>query len=543
MLRRFVQNSFFGRSVYHLSSHKYFKYTEEEQGYIIPEKYFKPEDQLNNSEKNDKENKDDYISGSTILQEKEYIVIDWDSDDDLENPYNWPTGAKVVFSVFIGLLTVSVYMGSAIYTPGIDQLMKEFNINQTVATLPMTLFVFGYGMGPMVFSPLSENAVIGRTSIYIITLFIFFILQIPTALAKNITSLCILRFLGGIFASPILATGGASYMDVLNLPYMPVGLGSWGLAAWLGPTLGPFFGSILCVKAGWRWSFWFLAIVSGICFLVLFIFLPESYGKTILYRKAQRLRALTGNSYITSEGEIENSRLTKKELLLDILWRPIEIILTEPVVLLIDIYIAMTYSVMYLWFEAFPIVFQEYRGWGIIEMGVAYLSIIVGVLIGAAVYILILDYKFTKPLLRKDEVFPEVFLPCAILGAVLLPIGVFIFGWTSTKDAHWIGSLIGAAFFGAAGFMNFQTLFNYMGMSFPRYIASAYAGNDLMRALIAGSFPLFGRYLFNNLSTKKYPVAWGSSLLGFITIGMILIPVLFYLNGPKLRARSKYSAN
>ena len=88
-------------------------------------------------------------------------------------------------------------MGSAVYTPGIEELMHDFGIGRVVATLPLTLFVIGYGVGPLVFSPMSENAIFGRTSIYIITLFLFVILQIPTALVNNIAGLCILRFLFG----------------------------------------------------------------------------------------------------------------------------------------------------------------------------------------------------------------------------------------------------------------------------------------------------------------------------------------------------------
>lgn len=77
-------------------------------------------------------------------------------------------------------------MVSAIYTPGIPAIMADMNISQTLARPPLTLFVFGYDLGPMIFSPLWENARFGRTNIYIVTLFIFFILQIPAALLKDI---------------------------------------------------------------------------------------------------------------------------------------------------------------------------------------------------------------------------------------------------------------------------------------------------------------------------------------------------------------------
>ena len=88
---------------------------------------------------------------------------------------------KSIFHFPNFILTTSVYMGSAVYTPGIEELMHDFGIGRVVATLPLTLFVIGYGVGPLVFSPMSENAIFGRTSIYIITLFLFVILQISTA--------------------------------------------------------------------------------------------------------------------------------------------------------------------------------------------------------------------------------------------------------------------------------------------------------------------------------------------------------------------------
>ena len=84
---------------------------------------------------------------------------------------------------------------------------------------------------------------------------IFVVIQIPTALVDNIAGLCILRFIGGIFASPLLATGAASIGDILALPYMIIGLPLWGLSTILAPAIGPLVGSVLVVKAGWRWFF------------------------------------------------------------------------------------------------------------------------------------------------------------------------------------------------------------------------------------------------------------------------------------------------
>lgn len=480
--------------------------------------------------------------------ENDYIMVDFDGPDDPENPYNWPLWQKVIFAFQIAFLTVSVYMGSAIYTPGVDVLMADLNISRVKATLPLTMFVIGYGLGPMVFSPMSENSMFGRTSIYIVTLFIFFILQIPQGFGlgtHSIASLTVLRFLSGIFASPALATGGASFGDVVTLPYMPVGIAAWSMGAVCGPSLGPLIGAALVngSHGEWVWTFRFMMIISGTCFLFLTFFLPETYGKTILRRKAQRLRALTGNDKIISEGELENKHMTPREVAIDTLWRPIEISIFEPVVLSINLYIALVYSIMYLWFEAFPIVFIETYHFTLVELGVSYTSVMIGIMISAAIYIVIIYHQFTKKFLtgQAESITPEVFIPPSILGSIMMPIGVFIFGWSSSANQHWIGAMIGAAAFAFGAFLIFQTLFNYMAMSFPRYMASVFAGNDLFRSVIAGCFPLFASALFNNLKTSKYPVGWGSSILGFISVGMIAIPVAFYKFGPRIRARSRYA--
>ncbi|CUM68079.1 uncharacterized protein PRCAT00005794001 [Priceomyces carsonii] len=547
---RFIRDSFFGRLLYHTSDHKkFFKYKEEREDYVIPEKYLSG-DFMQEYEGVNTEESSVTLAGE--IEKASYrspnIIVDYDGPDDPDNPYNWPIYKKIFFISGIGFLTISVYMGSAIYTPGIDILMEDLGISRVKATLPLSMFVIGYGIGPMVFSPMSENAIFGRTSIYIVTVFIFFIFQIPQSFGSathSLTSLCVLRLLSGIFASPALGTGGASAGDVITASYMPMGIIAWSLAAVCGPTLGPLVGSALIngTNGLWIWTLRFMMIISCASFIFFGFTLPESLSKTILRRKAQRLRALTGNPNIKSEGELENEHMSISEVVVDTLWRPFEISFFEPVILLIDLYIALIYSILYLWFEAFPIVFIEVYRFTIVDLGVSYVSVTIGMLLGSSIYIGYIYYAYTKKLLigKHEDVSPEVFLPPTIAGSVIMPIGIFIFGWTASAGLHWIGPMIGAALFGMGGFVVIQALFNYMAMSFPRYIASVFGGNALFRSIMAGCFPLFGAPLFNNLKINKYPVGWGSTILACICVGMIAIPVTFYKFGPRIRAKSRYS--
>ena len=80
---------------------------------------------------------------------QDYELVDWQKDDPA-NPRNWSTPKKFFVTFEICLLTTSVYIGSAIYTAGIQGVMADFGVSQVVAVLGLTLFVAGYGLGPMV---------------------------------------------------------------------------------------------------------------------------------------------------------------------------------------------------------------------------------------------------------------------------------------------------------------------------------------------------------------------------------------------------------
>ena len=112
-----------------------------------------------------------------------------------QNPRNWSQGKKFFVTFEICFLTFSVYIGSAIYTAGVLGVAKEFGVSRVAATLGLTLFVLGYATGPMLWSPMSEIPQVGRNPVYIITLFLFVVLQVPTALATNFGMLMAFRFI------------------------------------------------------------------------------------------------------------------------------------------------------------------------------------------------------------------------------------------------------------------------------------------------------------------------------------------------------------
>jgi DHA1 family multidrug resistance protein-like MFS transporter len=472
--------------------------------------------------------------------ESEELYVGWYGPDDPDNPKNWSSVKKSISSSQVLILTFSVYIGSSIYTPALPEIMADFHISQVAGLIPLSVFVFGYGIGPVVFSPLSEHPAVGRMWIYIVTLAIFVILQVPTALCHNIGSLIILRFLGGIFSSPALATSGATFGDMYEIAYIPFALALWAISSICGPVFGPVLGGVFAQVKGWKWTFWVLAMISGLCLVVLFFFFPETSEGNILHRRARRLHKLTGKKYTTAARQ-EWASKKLSTVAYDILLRPILITFTEPVVFALGLYIALLYSTLYSWFEAFPIVFTETHRFNTIESGLAYLGLIVGGFVGVAMYLPIIYNKFTRPVLKGN--FPPVsmFMKLCLIGSTIFPASLFFFAWTAHKSIHWIVPIIASGLCIIGMLFIFQTVFNYLSGSYPKYIASVFAGNGLFRAFVAGGFPLFAHQMFTTLGPSKFPVGWGTTLVGCIGVLMGLIPLVLIKWGDKLQSSSRWA--
>ncbi|KAF2813263.1 MFS general substrate transporter [Mytilinidion resinicola] len=463
-------------------------------------------------------------------------LIDWYGPDDPENPRNWSHAKKYFVTFEICLLTLSVYIGSSIYTAGLLGVMEEFGVSQVAATLGLTLFVAGYGLGPMVWAPMSEIPFIGRNPVYIGTLVIFVLFQIPTALASNFGMLLAFRFLTGLFGSPVVATGGASIGDMYRPQKQAYGLGIWGISAICGPVLGPLVGGFAVEAEGWRWSIWELMWLSGFCLVFLFFLLPETSSANILYRRTRRIRKLTGDEKLKCEPEIMGEQMTGKDIVWMVLIRPISLNFTEPMVFLLNLYISLIYALLYIWFESFPIVFVGIYHFTLGELGLAFLGILIGVICIIPPFFCWLYFHQEKQFNERGEIQPEKRLPPAMVGGFFVPICLFWFGWSARPDIHWIMPIIGSSFFSVATFLLFQSVFGYLADAYPDYVASVFAGNDFMRCGFGAGFPLFAAAMYNRLG-----VGWASSLLAFLGIAFIPIPYVLYVYGGRLRKRSKHA--
>jgi DHA1 family multidrug resistance protein-like MFS transporter len=393
----------------------------------------------------------------------------------------------------------------------------------------------------------SEIPAIGRCKPYIITLFLFVLFQIPTALVSNFAAYLFFRFMAGLVGSPPLATGGASVGDVFAPTKAPLALGLWGLSASAGPVLGPIIGAFAAQGFGydWRWTIWPLLMLSGFTLILLTFSMPESSATNILHRRAERLRQVSGNPHLRSKGEIFAATLTGKEIAMMTFVRPFRLGLFEPIALSINLHIGMVYGVLYVWFEAFPLVFAQTYGFSLGVSTLPFLGILVGNLITYYIFFLwFTKYYRPKLIASKGAVAPEYWLHPAMVGAIFLPLSLFAFGWTSNRSIHWIVPVISSGLFSVGIFGLFTSGLNYLAVSYPDYLASVFSANDFTRGMIGAGLPLVARAMFNNLQAngpKAFPVSWGCTLLGCVSTLLAPVPYLLYFYGPALRKASKFA--
>ena len=453
-----------------------------------------------------------------------------------------------------GFLTFSVYIGSAIYSAGIEGVSREFGVSRTASVLGLTLFVLGYAFGPMVWAPMSEIPQIGRNPVYIGTLVVFVIFQVPTALAVNFGMLLAFRFLTGFIGSPSLATGGASIGDMYSPKKRTYGMAVWGIGAVSGPTLGelklihdshekplisnslgPLVGGFAAQHRNWRWTIWELMWLSGFCLALLIVFLPETSSANILYRRTRRLRKLTGNDKLISEPELQGESMMGKDIVVMTLVRPFTLSIGEPICFCLNMYIALIYGLLYIWFESFPIVFIQIYGFNLGLEGLAFLGIFIGVFVVLPPFVWY-QHKYIEPKFDENgELKPEWRLPPSFVGAFAIPICLFWFGWSAGRT-HWIMPIIGSAWFSIGAFLLFNSVLNYLSDAYPEYAASVLAGNDFFRSCFGAGFPLFATQMYNYLG-----VDWASSTLAFISIAFIPIPFVLFKYGESIRKKSKHA--
>ncbi|KAG6148878.1 hypothetical protein E4U37_007198 [Claviceps purpurea] len=469
------------------------------------------------------------------LPEREEYVVEFDGPHDPLHSQNWPMRKKILTAAMLSYTTLTASFASSIFSSATNAVAREYGVGSEVGLLGTTFYVLGFAFGPSLWAPMSELR--GRRLPIVISMFGFTLFSIACATGKDIQTVLICRFFAGFFGACPLAVVAAVFSDMFDNRTRGIAVTIFSMATFTGPLLAPFIGGFIVTSEslGWRWTEYLVTIMGGVAFIVDVFFLEETYPPVILVEKAAYLRRRTKNWGIHAkqeEIEVDFSELIQKNFS-----RPLRLLVTEPIILLLSLYMSFIYGILYLFLTAYPLVFVGVHGFTLGKSGLTFFGMILGQLIAGVVVIVQQPWYNRKLAANHGIPKPEWRLPSMMAGGVAFAVGIFWFGWTGyTRDIHWAVPAVSGILTGFGLMSIFLQALNYLVDAYLMFAASAIAGNTLMRSLAGAGFPLFARQMFEGMG-----IQWASTLLGCVAVVLAPIPFVFYKYGERIRARSAYA--
>lgn len=409
----------------------------------------------------------------------------------------------------------------------------EFNNSSSIlSSLAVSIFVLGFATGPLIISPLSE--IYGRQIVLNICNSLLAAWQIGCALSPNIGSLIAFRFLAGAGGSACLSIGGGIIADLFPIQERGLATSAYTLGVIFGPILGPLIGGFIAERAGWRWAYWLALCAAGVATVGNIFLSAETSPVILLRRKTIKLRKELNRPELKSVLDAKAGADTSKIFVLRRgLVRPLRMLFLTPILFFLSIYVAFIFGLLYLLFTTLTSLYIDTYHWQPELCGLAYLGLGLGCMTGILTVAKTSDAAIVR-LSKANNGFyePEMRLASCVMFALFVPISFFWYGWSADYAVHWIVPILGLIPFGF-GMMGIlvpvQTYFIDVGGPFA---ASALSGLTAFRCLFGGLLPLAGPKMYEALG-----LGWGNSLLGFLSLGLIPVPLIIYKYGGAIRKR------
>ncbi|KAF7185201.1 Citrinin biosynthesis cluster MFS transporter mrr1 [Pseudocercospora fuligena] len=458
-------------------------------------------------------------------------IVDWDGPSDPARPENWSSLRKWTIVVTTTLMTAIVSFASSVFSATIEETKAEFDVSSTVMLLGITLYVLGFAIGPCIWGPASE--LYGRTQPMWVGTLCFLLFQIPLGLARDASTILVSRFFAGLFGSAPLAIVAGMYVDFLGPIERGISTAIFSVGCWCGPVLGPVIGNIATAQMGWRSTAWITMISGASLTLLAYSCTPETSEPILLKRKAIKLRVETSNWALHARSEekpADAAYFVRKYLT-----KPLKMLFLEPILMIFTAYMSLVYGILYLSLTLYPFAFKDLRGWTSVKAGLPFLSQLIGIVLGCLI-IGLHGYFHCKKALTGRKLMPEDRLPPVVLGSALLPIGLFVFSWTSDPSQSPIPQVLAGVLIGSGAVLVFMSSLAFLVETYLFDANSALAINTFFRCSVAAVFPLLSLDMFDALGIK-----WSGSLLGFICIGLAPFPLLMLRFGSTIRGWSKFA--
>lgn len=262
-----------------------------------------------------------------------------------------------------------------------------------------------------------------------------------------------------------------------------------------------------------------------------FVFLRETYAPKILERKALRLQKATGRPH--------NTKYSTDKSFMSLMWtsitRPVIFLFGSPIVLVVSLYSAVTYSYMYILFTTFTEVFEDVYDFSPGQAGLGYLGLGLGFIFGQVTVGYFSDRHLKKQAAIHGKMKPEDRLPPLVLGCCLVPVGLFWYGWAAEYKVHWFVTIAGTFFVGLGIYYVHLVTQVYLVDAYTLYAASAVAAELFIRCVFGATIPLAGPTLYDSVG-----LGWGNTILGLIAVAFAPTSFLLIKYGERLRTHPSF---
>ncbi|KPI34565.1 Polyamine transporter 4 [Cyphellophora attinorum] len=450
---------------------------------------------------------------------------------DPQSPHDWSAGKKAFFSLGIVLSSFTPSFGNSAYVASIYGVQDEFQVSINMSLLGISLYAIGFAVGPALGSTASE--LWGRSWITKGSLLLCLIFTVVSGSATTFRTMIVGRTLAGITGSasitPLIGICNDLYSKEQHAKHDTL-VSLYGIAMVWAAILGPTAAEAVVTSHNddWRWSFWLLAILLGISFAVL-LPLPETYKAELRQDSANRLDR-QGQSNLTILFKIG-------------LGRPLRMLAVELVVLPCALVVAVCQTIFFSLYVALPVQLQREHGFSNYQIGLSFLAIFIGSVIGLVI-LRVCDIKLAQPKLtqRLTEVnegrlvSPRERLTGPLIGGILQVISLFWLAWTCRKDIHWVVPLLALIPYGISWALLMLGMPVYKNAIYmAQYGASALAPDLILRYVMSSFFPLFTPQMLDAMTFE-----WTVSFFAFLSIPMAVLPLALYRYGDAMLQRSVY---
>ncbi|KAI0894752.1 putative florfenicol exporter [Annulohypoxylon nitens] len=504
-----------------------------EGGGVIAEPVSEMDPQLSAENREETEGQADHLDAEAekrLARLHDLYGATWDGPSDPNDPYNWPEWRKVSTGIIFSVGQLVTLMSASVMAAALGNISHDLNIGASTAQITLSIYFLGLAIGPLFIAALGEMD--GRKNVWVTSNVWYILWNSLCPVGKSEALMIIARFLAAAGASAGVVLTGPVMADMYHAKDRGKSLAIASFLPYLGPALGPIIGGVVVQLVQWPWLFWILSIADAFIVVLGVIVIRESYTPVLLRHKAAARSDQSGDSALSPAKWAFWKDFFSR--LMIYLRRPVRLLVRRPIIQVISLTLGLNFGVYTLMLSTFATLWIEGYQQSPLISSLHYLSISIGFCLTSQVGGRIMDiiYKRLRDLPKyKGEGRPEFRAPYMIPGVILVPAGLFWYGWSAENRIAWIMVDIGAVFFTCGSSILAQSLLAYTLDLFGDVGASANAATRFLSNVMGFVFPIFAPQLYDRLG-----YGWGNSLLAFIFVALGLpMPIILWFWGKKLR--------